>query len=149
MPPRLHSVVEHANDFDDARSCHAIEDHMDRVRDRRLATFVTAVTNVKAANAGNELGAIDGRTSLRIGGDVAHRGGETRAIADARLFAVKLFAPPEDRGDVGLRWLGKPISRHGGSTLRRRGKVVEIGVEVLVFDFGELAAVERRDALLQ
>jgi hypothetical protein len=105
------------------------------------------VTDVKAANSGKELGAIDGRTSLRIGSDVAQRGGETGAIAATRLLAVKLLAPPEDRGDVGLRRLGKPISRHGGSTLRRRAKVVEIGVQVLVFDFSELAAVERRDAL--
>src|SRR6516225_8758184 len=83
MLPRLHAVVQHPDDLDDARLYHAIEDHMHWVRDRSLAAFVAAVANVEAANAGNQLGAIDGDKSLRIGRDAAHRGGETRAIANA------------------------------------------------------------------
>jgi hypothetical protein len=148
MPPRLHAVVQHAYDLDNARVDHAIEDRMYRVCHRRLAAFVTAVANTEAADAGNQLGTIDGQPSLGIGRDAAHRGTKARAITDAGVLAVELLAPPQDGGDLGLRRLGKPILRHAGSTARRCGKVVEIGVEVLVLDFGVVAAVERRDALL-
>lgn len=60
MPPRPHPLVQHAHDLDDPRFYHAIEDHMHRLRNRRLAAFVPAVADVEAANAGPELGAIHG-----------------------------------------------------------------------------------------
>jgi hypothetical protein len=66
----------------------------------------------------------------------------------AGFLAVKLLASPQDRADVGLRRLGKPISCHVRSTAGRRSKVVEMGVQVLVLDLGVVAAIECRDALL-
>ncbi len=59
MQPWLHTVVQHTHDLDAARSHQAIEEHMHRGRDRRVGAFVAAVANVKAANPGVELGAID------------------------------------------------------------------------------------------
>ncbi len=58
MQPRLHAVMQHADDLDVPRSCHAIEEDMHWIGDRHLATFIAAVPDVKAANAGTELGAI-------------------------------------------------------------------------------------------
>lgn len=52
--------MQYAHDLDDPRFYHAIEDHMHRLRNRRLAAFVPAVADVEAANAGPELGAIHG-----------------------------------------------------------------------------------------
>ena len=92
-------------------------------------------------------GPIDCGKSLRIGRDAPPRGRETSPIADARLHAVKLLAPPQDRRDVGLCRLGKPISRHAELTAGRRGKVVESGVQVFVLNFSKVAAIERRDAM--
>jgi hypothetical protein len=148
MPFRLHAVMQHPDDLDDARLYHAIEDDMYWIGDRRLAALVPAVPYVKAANAGIEFGAIQCRAAHRVGRDPAHGGGETCPIADAGVVPVQLFGPPQDCGDIGLRRSGKPISRHAGSTVVRRGEFVEIGVEVLVLDFGVFAAIERGEALL-
>ncbi len=106
MPAGLHAAVQDADDFHDARPNDAIKDEMRGIRDGRLAAVVAAVAYVEAANAGNELGAIGSRNSFRVGRDAAHRGCQERAIADAGLLPVKLSAPPQDRGDVGLRRLG-------------------------------------------
>jgi hypothetical protein len=59
---------------------------------------------------------------------------------------VKLLAPPQDRRDVALCRLGKPIPRHAELTAVRRGKVVESGVQVFVLN-GIVAAIARRDAM--
>ncbi len=59
MQPRLHTVVQHTHDLDAARSHQTIEEHMHRGRDRRLPALVAAVANVKAANPGIKLGAIE------------------------------------------------------------------------------------------
>ncbi|MGA8157662.1 MAG: hypothetical protein WB822_15925 [Rhodoplanes sp.] len=55
MPARLHAIVEHADDLDEAWFYHAVEDHMHRVRHRRLAAFAATVPDVKAADAGPQL----------------------------------------------------------------------------------------------
>ncbi len=128
MRSGLHPVVKHADDFDEVRSQDAIQNHVGWVCDRRLAAFVAAVAGGEASNAGNELGAIDCRTPLWTSCDATHGGGETRPIPDAGLPAVKLFAPPQDRRDVGLCRLGKPISRHAELMAVPRHKVVESGV---------------------
>jgi hypothetical protein len=60
---------------------------------------------------------------------------------------VKLLAPSQDRRDVRLCPLGKPIPRHAESRAVRWDKVVESGVQVLVLDIGKVAAIERRDAM--
>ena len=52
MPARLRAGVQYADDLDEARLYHAVEERVRRVRDRRLAAFVAAVANGKAANAG-------------------------------------------------------------------------------------------------
>src|SRR5579863_8913769 len=117
------------------------------IRDGRLSAFLAAQAKVETADAGSELGAIDGRRALGVRREAAHCGGKTRAIANARLPPAKLFASSQYCGDVGLRRRGKPISRHAASTMQRRGKVVESSVEIFVLDFGVIAAVERCDAL--
>ena len=91
MPSRLHAVVEHADDLDDAWRYQAIEDHMNRVCDRHLAAFIAAVADVEAANAGNELGAIFCRPSVGKGRHTAHCCSEARPIANPRRFAGSFF----------------------------------------------------------
>lgn len=148
VPARLHAVMQHANYFDDARLKSAKENHMRRARDWRVTAFVAVVTNVETANAGTELGAINCRTPLRLSRDTSHRRGETGAVARPRLFPVKLLASSQDRGDVRLRRLGEPISRHAVSEARRHSKVVEIRLQTLILDLGVVAAIERCEALL-
>jgi hypothetical protein len=82
---------------------------------------------MKAADAGNEIGAIDGRTSFGISRNPAHRGGKAGSIANARLLSVQLSASLQGNGDIGLRRAGKPISRHPESAVGQ-WEVVEIGV---------------------
>src|SRR4051794_40946474 len=115
--------MQDADNLDDARFYHAVEDHVYRACDRNLAALVAAVANMKAANAGVELATIDRRSSLRIGCNAPHRRGEASAITYTGLFAVKLLAPPQNPGDICFCRLGKPISRHAGSTGVRRGKL--------------------------
>lgn len=59
MPSRLHAVMQHADDFDNARFTHAIEEDMYWIGNRCLAAFFPTMANVKAAKAGNELGMIE------------------------------------------------------------------------------------------
>jgi hypothetical protein len=68
--------MQNTDDFDDSRVNHSIVEHMHRISDRRLAAFVAAVANVKVANAGKQLGAIEAE---RPSGSAA-----TRRIAAAR-----------------------------------------------------------------
>ena len=51
-------------------------------------------------------------------------------------------------GNVGLRWFGKPVSRHGGSGALGCKKAVQIIVQLLFIDFSVVAPVERRDPFL-
>jgi len=120
MPFRLHAVVQYPDDLHEVRLQQTVEERVHRIGDRRLAAFVAAVAEVKAANAGDQLAAIDARRPLGIGGDTAQRGGEAGTVAEACFLAVKLRTPSQDRGDVGLRRLGEPIARHAG--IRRRPK---------------------------
>ncbi|MFT4080209.1 MAG: hypothetical protein QM659_12985 [Rhodomicrobium sp.] len=86
--------MQHADDLNEAGFDRAIENHMHRIADRRLAGFGSAVVNVEAANSGKQLVSIGGRNAVGFGGDAPHRGGEqraiTRAITDAGLPTVAL-----------------------------------------------------------
>jgi len=57
--------------------------------------------DMKTAQAGTELNAIDGRTPVRVVGHAAHRCGEACPVTDARRLPVKLLASPQDRRDIG------------------------------------------------
>jgi hypothetical protein len=70
------------------------------------------VAKVKAANSEKQLAAISGQATFGIGSDVAHGGGQERTISNTSLVSVAFVACFQDRGDVGLRQLGEPISRH-------------------------------------
>ena len=105
--------MQNANDLDEAARLKApIENDMNWMRHGSLATFVAGVANVKAANSEQQLAAISGQATFGIGSDVAHGGGQQRTISDTSLMSVALFACFQDRGDIGLRQLGEPISRH-------------------------------------
>ena len=64
MQPRLHALKQKTDDFDDAGLYHAIEERVHRVCDWGLA----AMPDMKTAEAGTELDAIDGRTPFRVVG---------------------------------------------------------------------------------
>ena len=55
---RLHALVQHVDDLDNARLNHAIEDHMHGVQHGRLSAFVTGMPDVKATDARNKFAAI-------------------------------------------------------------------------------------------
>ncbi len=61
IPVRQHPLMEHPDDGDDPSALRAIEDHMDGVTDRRLTTVAAAVADVIAAQAGEQIAAIDAR----------------------------------------------------------------------------------------
>ncbi len=61
MPARLHPLMQHAHDLDEARRDGAVENHMHRITDRRLAAFGPAVADVEAADARPKVLAGDGR----------------------------------------------------------------------------------------
>ena len=92
MAARLHAFVQHADDLDEAGFGRTIEDDMRRIADRRLEAFGAAVSDMKAANPLGKLAAVGRRTPMRISGDPPQRRRQERAIADARLGAVRRLA---------------------------------------------------------
>lgn len=64
MPARLHPLAQHAHDLDKAGIEHAVENHMHRIADRRLAAFGSAVPDGKAANACDQFAAVNGRKTV-------------------------------------------------------------------------------------
>jgi hypothetical protein len=47
MPARLHPLMQDADDLDDAGFDGAVEDHVHRIADRRLAALVAAVADMQ------------------------------------------------------------------------------------------------------
>lgn len=141
MPSGLPSVVEHANDFDDVRLRHAIEDHMHRVRDRRLVAFAATVPDVKAAHTRPQLAAVGGRTPLRVFSNATHRGEEERRMG-AGIAPMPFFARPQNRTDIAPGRLCKPVARHGGSGVGRIDEAIEPIFEVGIIDFLVVATLK-------
>lgn len=148
MPMRLHAVVEHAYNFDDAWLQRAIEDDVHRLGDGRFKVFVAAVADVKAANAGEQVFTISSRAAFRVASDTAQGGGQQRPIPNSGLLPVLLLARLENRSNVGFGGSGKAISPHVRSRDRGRSEVVEKSIEIAIRDFGVVALIERGGANL-
>jgi hypothetical protein len=112
MKSGVHALMQHTDNLDDTGLRRAIENDMYRAGHRRFTAFASTVANMVAANANRQFRAIDGCRPARLGGDFTHRGGQERAIADARWFAVTVFAGSQNRGDIGSGEIRKPIARH-------------------------------------
>ncbi len=113
---------------------------MHRVGNRPLA----AVPDLKAVDAVPQLAAVQGRATLRVLGDAAHRGKQPRGLADARRAAVPCLARAQNRIDVAPCRPSEPVARHGRSA--RFDKAIEPGFKVGVIDVLVGAAFEVGDA---
>lgn len=58
MPARLHPIMQHAHDFDEAWFNGTVKYDVNRIVNRRLPTLVAAVPNVEAADADEHVAAI-------------------------------------------------------------------------------------------
>ena len=141
MPPRQHSLMQHPDDLDDPRALRAIENHMNGVTDWSLTTVVAAVADVIAAQAGKQIAAIDTYGYSRADCNAPQRRRQQCAIAQARVGAVHGFTGAQDRRNIRLRRFGKAVARHGSP--RRRGEVVQSGIEIGVTHLGETSVFQR------
>jgi hypothetical protein len=96
MPPRLHALVQHADDFDKARLNGPIENHMDRIRNRSFAYSGARMSEVEAPKAGPQRVTVGARRTLRLFSDTVHRREQERGIAGARFAPMPLFADPQN-----------------------------------------------------
>lgn len=145
MSAGFHALVHDADDLDETGCDGAIEDHVNRITDRRFSAFVSAVPDVKATNAIEHFAAVHSRGATGIGCDPLDRRRDQRSVAIARLDAMHCLARPQQSGDIGLSRSRKPIAPHLGSSRRWCGEAVKVGVEVLVLNFVIFPAIERFD----
>jgi len=73
-PTRLHPVMQDANDLDDARLGLAKKDDMHGLGDQRFAAFIPGVSDMQAADAGEEVAAVLSGKPERISRNPPHRG---------------------------------------------------------------------------
>ena len=72
MTARLHAIMQHAHDLDEAWFNSAIEYDVNRSANRRLSTFLAAVPNVEASDADEHVAAVHRQWAVWIGCDPAH-----------------------------------------------------------------------------
>ncbi len=84
--------MQDADDLDKAGFDGAVEDHVHRIADRRLAALVAAMADMQATQPGEEVAPVQGRQPLRIGRDPPQCRRQQPAISDARLGAVHRLA---------------------------------------------------------
>jgi len=76
MLARVHTLMQHANDFDHIRRDRAIKENVHRPPHIDVWTLAARVADVQATNAGKEIGTLAGDRTLWVSRRVAHRRGK-------------------------------------------------------------------------
>ena len=141
MPTRLHALMQHAHDLNEARLVGAGEDHVHWVTHRRLLALATAVPDMQTSNTPKDFAAIHRRYPLGIGCDPSKCRRQQGAIADAGFGPLHCLAGAQRRRNIRLRRTRQPIARHG-SLHAAGGETVKRCVETGIIHFREFSAIQ-------
>jgi hypothetical protein len=143
----LPTFVQYANNLDQVRLDHFVVHDVYRPAHPRLAVFAERMTKMQTAKAGQQIAAITGDGTIRIGGCLAYGGCDQSSVTTPPLHPPSLTACGKNVRNVGLRRAREAVARHrlcaiSASSL---GQSLKIGFKVRVFDLDELASPQGLD----
>ncbi len=103
MAARLHALVKHSDDLNQARPNDAVVENVHGPSHLGLAVAGARMPKMKTPNPTGQAGAIACRRSARFGGHLAHRGREERCVAPPAFESPSFGADRENLHEIGAR----------------------------------------------
>ena len=117
MPRRVHAFVQHAHELDQAGTCRAIENDMNRAAYPRPRRLGARMPQVQAPHAVSKLRPIAGGCAERLRRRLAQRRRHGCTIPLPSFGAPGRVADPQDARQVDLREAGEAIPQRGAAPL--------------------------------
>ncbi|SRR2546422_9265205 len=112
MPTWLHAFVQHTNDLDQPRPHDMVVEDVHRSLDRGFRLATAGVTDVKAANTGEQVSPALCQQTRWITRHLPHCRRKDRGVTAPTFDSPPLFARREDVREICSRRFGETKARH-------------------------------------